>query len=79
MGGRPVSALALAVVRHARPRLVEEELYQMLSGAVQAGTRAPAAWQAVHACVRAGMHVCVHARACVHMHVHTYSVCMLSC
>lgn len=33
MGGRPERAQAIAVVPHARPRLVEEDLYQLLAGA----------------------------------------------
>ncbi len=33
MGGTPTHALAIAVVPHARPRLVEEDLFQLLAGA----------------------------------------------
>jgi selenide, water dikinase len=33
MGGTPVHALAVAVIPHARPRLVEEDLFQLLAGA----------------------------------------------
>ncbi|MGQ0485024.1 MAG: selenide, water dikinase SelD, partial [Hyphomicrobiales bacterium] len=33
MGGRPTHALAVAVIPHARPRLVEEDLFQLLAGA----------------------------------------------
>ncbi len=33
MGGTPTHALAVAVIPHARPRLVEEDLFQLLAGA----------------------------------------------
>ncbi len=33
MGGTPSHALAVAVIPHARPRLVEEDLFQLLAGA----------------------------------------------
>jgi selenide,water dikinase len=33
MGGTPTHALAIAVIPHARPRLVEEDLFQLLAGA----------------------------------------------
>ncbi len=33
MGGTPSHALAVAVIAHARPRLVEEDLFQLLAGA----------------------------------------------